>query len=137
MPPQFQLCLRLQQPERFVCGRRAAGDSEEVWQSRESFHSGEESRGCHSDYPTPVYTKVTRRYRPVSPTASIPKYRIKGYASGSLHVTNSNKGLFVSETFHEHVMPPTAIMSKALRLGDARRVPVFSFPLPFSDRVRL
>ena len=49
-------------------GERQRGGAAKVWQSRDSFHpSGEKSRGCHSDYPTPVYTKVTRRYRPVSP----------------------------------------------------------------------
>ena len=54
-------CLRGMYPG---AGRRATAR----WQSRESFHlGGEESRDCHSDYPTPVYTKVTRRYRPVSP----------------------------------------------------------------------
>ena len=44
-------------------GRQRGGVAEQG-----AFHpGGEKSRGCHSDYPTPVYTKVTRRYRPVSP----------------------------------------------------------------------
>ena len=69
-------------PERFVCGRRVAGDSGEEWQSRESFHPGGRSHEAV--------------------TVTIP---------------------------HPSIRKSPDVIGQSL--------PVFSFPLPFLDRVRL